>query len=117
MILIDSDLFDHQLQIVPLQLVLIQNVLKHLYRQLSRPVHPEDGVALVGKHVDLMADALDLLLELHLQFIIGLLNQRLLFGALHDLPDALALGDFQLFQKVIQYCIQPVGGDFHLSPS
>lgn len=45
--------------------------------------------------------------------VLGGLDQRLLFGALHDLPDALALGDFQLFQKVIQYRIQPVGGDFH----
>ena len=44
--------------------------------------------------------------------VLGGLDQRLLFGALHDLPDALALGDFQLFQKVIQYRIQPVGGDF-----
>ena len=35
--------------------------------------------------------------------VLGGLDQRLLFGALHDLPDALALGDFQLFQKVIQY--------------
>lgn len=46
--------------------------------------------------------------------VLGGLDQRLLFGALHDLPDALALGDFQLFQKVIQYRIQPVGGDFRL---
>ena len=37
--------------------------------------------------------------------VLGGLDQRLLFGALHDLPDALALGDFQLFQKVIQYRI------------
>lgn len=44
--------------------------------------------------------------------VLGGLDQRLLFGVLHDLPDALALGDFQLFQKVIQYRIQPVGGDF-----
>ena len=46
--------------------------------------------------------------------VLGGLDQRLLFGALHDLPDALALGDFQLFQKVIQYRIQPIGGDFRL---
>lgn len=46
--------------------------------------------------------------------VLGGVDQRLLFGALHDLPDALALGDFQLFQKVIQYRIQPVGGDFRL---
>lgn len=44
--------------------------------------------------------------------VLGGLDQRLLFGALHDFPDALALGDFQLFQKVIQYRIQPVGGRF-----
>ena len=73
-ILVDSDFFNHQLQIVPLQLVLVENVLKHLQRQLSRPIHTENGVAPVGNHVDLMADTFHLLLKLRLQFIIGLLN-------------------------------------------
>ena len=65
-ILIDSDFFNHQLQIVPLQLVLVQDILKHLQRKLSRPIHPQDGVAPVGNHVNLMANALDLLLKLRL---------------------------------------------------
>ncbi len=61
-ILVHLDLPDDELQIIALQGVLTENVPKDLHGGACRPVHLDDGVALVREHVDLVSDALDLLL-------------------------------------------------------
>lgn len=73
------------------------------------PVHLDDGVPFVREHLDLVADALDLFLKVGLQFVIGLRQKFLLLRVLHEIPDALALGDLQLLLEIGEYLRQPVG--------
>ena len=108
-ILVHLDLPDDELQIIALQGVLTENVPKDLHGGACRPVHLDDGIALVREHVDLVADALDLLLQVGLQLVIGLRQQLLLLRVLHEIPDTLALGDLQLLLEIGEYLRQPVG--------
>ena len=54
---------DDELQVVPVQLVLAEYVPEHLQGRLCRPVHLDDGVALVGEQVYLVVQAVYLLLR------------------------------------------------------
>ena len=92
MILKDLDLPDDKLQIIALERVLVQNVGKDIHRCAGGTVDLNDGIALVRQHINLVANALDLLLQLGLKFIIGLFQQLFLIGVLHQVADALALG-------------------------
>ena len=103
MIFIDENLVNQQLQIVPLQLVLFQNVAEHVDGGLGHAVHLNDGVALVAQQVDLVVDAVDLLLEVGFHLVIQRLDGGFLLGLFHDLPDALALGDLQLLGEIGQH--------------
>ena len=103
MIFKDEDLVDQQLQIVSLQLVLFQNVAEHVDGGLGHAVDLNDGVALVGQQVDLVVDAVDLLLEVCFHLVIQRLDGDFLLRLFHDLPDALALRDLQLLGEVGQH--------------
>ena len=48
-------------------------------------------------------------MELLLQLVVGLLQELLLVGVLHQVPDALALGDLQLLLEVSEHLRQMVG--------
>ena len=72
----------------------------------------DNGIAPVLRQRDLVPDALDAAEKVAFQFIVGLLQRRFLFGALHDVPDALALGGFQFFLKFRQHRFQMFGGRF-----
>ena len=109
MIFKDEDLVDQQLQIVPLQLVLFQNVAEHVDGGLGHAVHLNDGVALIAQQVDLVVDAVDLLLEVGFHLVIQRLDGGFLLGLFHDLPDALALRHLQLLGQVSQHRCQIVG--------
>ena len=60
-----------------------------------------------------MLQAGDLSLQLRLHLVVGLLQKLLPFRVLHDVPDALALGDLQLLlelcQKLLQIFRSPLG--------
>ena len=103
MIFIDEDLVNQQLQIVPLQLVLFQNVAEHVDGGLGHAVHLNDGVALVAQQVDLVVDAVDLLLKVCFHLVIQRLDGGFLLGLFHDLPDALALRHLQFFGEIGQH--------------
>ena len=109
MIFKDENFVNQQLQIVSLQLVLFQNVAEHVDGGLGHAVHLNDGVALVAQQVDLMVDAVDLLLEVGFHLVIQRLDGGFLLGLFHDLPDALALRDLQLLGEVGQHRRQIVG--------
>ena len=55
-----------------------------------------------------MADALDSLLQVLLQLVVGLLQELLLVRVLHQIPDALPLGNLQLLLELLQYLRQVV---------
>ena len=103
MIFIDENLVNQQLQIVPLQLVLFQNVAEHVDGGLGHAIDLNDGVALVAQQVDLVVDAVDLLLEVCFHLIIQRLDGCFLLGLFHNLPDALALRHLQFFGEVGQH--------------
>ena len=110
MILVDLDAADDQIQIVALQRWFFQNIPEYIHSGFRRPVHPEDGVAFVAKHPDLMADALDFLLQLRFHLIVGFFQKLLLLRVLHHVPDSLPLGGFQFRLQVIQNFRQTVSG-------
>ena len=110
MILKDENLVDQQLQIISFQLILFQNVAEHVDGGLCHAVHLNDGVALVAQQVDLVVDAVDLLLEVGFHLVIQCLDGGFLLRLFHDLPDALALGDLQLLGEIGQHRCQIVGG-------
>lgn len=92
MILKDLDLPDDEFQIVALERVLVQDVGKDIHRRAGGTVDLNDGIALVRQHINLVANALDLLLQIGLKFIIGFFQQIFLIGVLHQVADALAFG-------------------------
>ena len=102
-ILKDEDFVDQQLQIIPFQLILFQNVAEHVDGSLGHAVHLNDGVALVAQQVDLVVDAVDLLLEVGFHLVIQRLDGSFLLRLFHDLPDALALCDLQLLGEIGQH--------------
>jgi len=106
----DEDLVDQQLQVVPFQLVLFQNVAEHVDGGLRHAVHLNDGVALIAQQVDLMVDAVNLLLEVCFHLVIQCLDGGFLLGLFHDLPDALALRDLQFLGEIGQHRRQIVRG-------
>ena len=110
MIFKDEDLVDQQLQIIPFQLVLFQNVAEHVDGGLCHAVDLNDGVALVAQQVDLVVDAVDLLLQVCFHLVIQRLDGGFLLRLFHDLPDALALRDLQLLGEIGQHRRQIVGG-------
>ena len=109
MIFIDENLVNQQLQVVPLQLVLFQNVAEHVDGGLGHAVHLNNGVALVAQQVDLVVDAVDFLLEVSFHLVIQRLDGGFLLRLFHNLPDALALRDLQFFGEIGQHRRQIVG--------
>ena len=108
-VLIDLDPLDDQLQILPVQAGLAQNIRKHLQGGLGGTVDLEDGVALVRDHAQLVFEALDPSHQVRLQRVVGLLQQRLLIRVLHQVPYPLPLGGLQLLLEPHQDVVQ-VGG-------
>ena len=103
MILKDENFVDQQLQVVPLQLVLFQNVMEHVDGGLGHAVHLNDGVALVREQVDLVVEAVDFLLEVVFHLVIQRLDGCLLLGLFHNFPNALALRHLQFFGEIVQH--------------
>ena len=103
MVFIDLDVVDDQFQIITFQMVFVQNILKDFQGRPGGPVDLDDGVSLVGQQFDLVADAFNLLLQVGFQLVVGLFQQRLLVWVFHQIPDALALGDLQLFLELGQH--------------
>ena len=108
----DENLVDQKLQVAPLQRALFQNVAEQVDGGLGHAIDLNDGVALVAQQVDLMVDAVDLLLEVCFHLVIQRLDGGFLLGLFHDLPDALALGDLQLLGKIGQHRRQIARGLF-----
>ena len=103
MILKDENFADQQLQVVPLQLVLFQNVMEHVDGGLGHAVHLNDGVALVREQVDLVVEAVDLFLQVVFHLVIQRLDGCLLLGLFHNFPNALALRHLQFFGEIVQH--------------
>ena len=72
-VLIDLDFLNDELKVVPIQLGLLEDVIKDLHGGLGRPVHPDDGVAPVRRHGDLVLQTLHPAQEVALQLVVGLL--------------------------------------------
>lgn len=81
-VLIDLDLLSNELQIVPLQLLLGQDIVEDLHGGLRRPVDPDDGVPLVLGHGDLISQAVDPADQITLQLVIGLFQMASCSGCL-----------------------------------
>lgn len=109
MILEDQNPVDEQFQIVSLQLVLFLNVAEDVDGSLGRAVQLNDGVPLVGKQIDLVIQTVYLFLQLRLHLVIKGFQVRFVFRVLHDVPNALALGDLQFFIEIIQHLRQKPG--------
>lgn len=106
MVLIDLDLLNDELEVVPVQLGLGQNVVKDLQRRLGHPVYPDNRVFLVLGQVDLVLDALHPPYQVALQLVVGLLQSGLLLRVFHHVPDPLALGGLQLLLEVQERGLQ-----------
>ena len=106
MVLIDLDLLNHQLEVVPVQLGLVQNVVKDLQGGFCNPVYPDNRVFLVLGQVDLVLDTLHPPHQVALQLVVGLVQGGLLLRVLHHIPDPLALGGFQLLLEVQERGLQ-----------
>ena len=105
-VLINPDFLNDELEVVAVQFGLGQDVVKNLHGRFGRSVDLDDGVALVYCHGNLVLDTLDAAEEVALQLVVGFLQGLLLVGVLHNVPDTLALGGFQLLLEVCQHCFQ-----------
>ena len=71
MVFKDQHPVNDQFQIVAVELFFCQNIGKHLQCCLGRTIDLDDGVALVGQQINLMVQAIDLLLQFFLQLVVG----------------------------------------------
>jgi len=102
-ILEDRDSLDDELQIVPLELRLSQDVVKGCHGGFCGAIDFDDRVAPVFGHVDLALQALHAAGEVILQLAVGRLQRLLLLRMLHDIPDARPLGGLQFLLQIAQH--------------
>ena len=95
MILIDENPVEDQVQVLRIELVLFQNLVEDLDGGLRGAVDADDRVFPVFGQLDLFLESGDTLLQLRLDFVVGLVDNVLVAGALEQVADALPLRDFQ----------------------
>ena len=71
------DFMNDELEVVPVQPGLDQNVVKDFHSRFRRPVHLNDGVPFVHRQGNLVLNALDAAAEVVLQLVIGFLQDLL----------------------------------------
>lgn len=96
-IFIDEDAVDHELQVVAVELLLMQDIVEYFKHRFRRAVHADDRVTLVGRQIDLLLQSRDTLCQIIFQLVVGFLEDAFLIGVLDDVTDALALCRFQFF--------------------
>ena len=115
MVLEDLDLFDQQVEVAPVELLLRRMSEEDVEGGLGGAVHPDDGVPLVGQQLDLVGKPLNFLLQVAFHLVISLGEELFLVRVLEDVPDALAFGGLQLLPEVLQDLVQMVGRLFGLA--
>lgn len=109
MILEDADFADEKVQIVPVELVLLDDVIKDVQHRFCGAVHANDRVALIPREVDLVLQALNLPQQLLLRDVVNVVENLLLLRVLEEIPGALPLEDLELLLQAREHGLQILG--------
>ena len=112
MVLIDINLIDDQVQILRVELVLLQNLVKDLDGGLGRAVDADDRVFPILGHLDLFAQRGNAVFNIRLHFVVGLVDDGLVLGAFRQVAYPLPLRDPQLLLKFFEDFFHVVCGEF-----